>query len=83
MRVVLEPAETEKLLVDEIEYSLLVFVQRVIPLTFSVRVPVFEIVTVSCRELPEPTLPKSSDVGLAEIVGPPDAVCAVPVIGTL
>jgi hypothetical protein len=84
VRVVLDPAATEKLAVLEIENSLLVFVQRVTPLTFSVAVPGFEIVTVSCRELPVFTLPNATGFGLAEmaaaVVVP---VCAVPVIGTL
>jgi hypothetical protein len=68
VRVVVEPAETEKLLELEIEYSLLVLLQRVTPLTFSVRVPVFETVTVSCRELPVLTVPNATGFGLAEMV---------------
>jgi hypothetical protein len=67
VRVVLEPAETVKLPELEIEYSLLVLVQRVTPLTLSVRVPGFEIVTVSCRELPLLTLPNATGFGLAEM----------------
>ena len=67
VRVVLLPAETVKLLELEIVYSVLVPLHRVTPLTFSVRVPVFEIVTVSCRELPLVTFPKATGFGDAEM----------------
>ena len=68
VRVVLLPAFTEKVLVL-IENSVLVPLHRAIPVTFSVVVPVFWMVTVSCRFVPTFTLPKATGFGVAEIVG--------------
>ena len=71
VRVVLPPAATEKLLVLDIVNSLLVPLQRATPVTFSVAVPGFEIVTVTSRCEPEPatTFPKATGFGVAEICG--------------
>ena len=63
VRVVLLPAFTEKVLVLEIANSVLVPLHRATPVTFSVAVPVFWMVTVSCRFVPTFTLPKATGFG--------------------
>ena len=83
VRVVLAPAASVNAAVLDIVNSVLVPVQRAMPVTLSVALPGFEIVTVTSTCEPDPTFPKSTVDGDAEICAPVVAATAAPVIGTL